>query len=169
MDESGPTWVGPFLEGRIGVQPYPATLLATASETLDVGVIGLPGVDGGVSTFVGGDGIGISKDSEVSDQAWNFLAWLMSEDAQVGVLAKNGDVGARIDLVDNEYSSADPRVVIVNEVAADANSRTPVARNFQQAFNALDSPWQILIRDSIFGDGGQLEEANDSITEVLSQ
>jgi multiple sugar transport system substrate-binding protein len=132
-------------------------------------VIGLPGVDGGVSTFVGGDGIGISKDSTVSDQAWNFLAWLMSEDAQVGVLAKNGDVGARTDLTDNEYSSADPRVVTVNEVAADPNSKTPVAVNFQQAFNALDSPWQVLIRNAIFGDASQIEDANDQITAVLSQ
>ena len=169
MDESGPTWAGPFQEGRIGVQPYPATLLNTVSETMDVGVIGLPGVDGGVSTFVGGDGIGISKDSEVADQAWNFLAWLMSEDAQVGVLAKNGDVGCRTDLVDNEFSSADPRVVLINEVAADPNSKTPVARNFQQAFNALDSPWQILIRNAIFGDASEISENNDAITEVLSQ
>jgi len=169
MDESGPTWVGPFQEGRIGVQPYPATLLATASETIDVGVTGLPGVDGGVATFIGGDGVGISKDSEVTEQAWNFLAWLMSEDAQVGVLAQNGDVVSRTDLIDNEYSSADPRVMTVNEVASDPNSKTPVATNFQQAFNALDSPWQVLVRNMIFGDGSQLEEANTSITDVLSQ
>ena len=168
-DETGPTWVGPFQEGSIGVMPYPATLLATASETVDVGVGGIPGVDGGVSTFVGGDGIGISKDSDVTDQAWNFLAWLMSEDAQVEVLAKNGDVGARTDLTDNEYSAADPRVVTVNEVAADPNSKTPVSVNFQQAFNAADSPWMTLVRNAVFGDGNSVEEDNAAITAVLSQ
>jgi len=57
----------------------------------------------------------------------------------------------------------------VNEVASDPNSKTPVATNFQQAFNALDSPWQVLVRNMIFGDGSQLEEANTSITDVLSQ
>ncbi|WP_199425067.1 ABC transporter substrate-binding protein [Actinotalea solisilvae] len=168
-EETGATWVAGFQEGNIGVMPYPATLLATASETVDVGVSGLPGVDGGVSTFIGGDGIGISKDSEVTDQAWNFLAWLMSEDAQVEVLAKNGDVTARTDLADNEYSQADPRVVTINEVAADPNSRTPFARNFQQAYNATDSPWLTLFRNAIFGDGDSVEEDNAAITEVLSQ
>ena len=168
-DETGPTWVGPFQEGSIGVMPYPATLLATASQTVDVGVGGIPGIDGGVSTFVGGDGIGISKDSEVSDQAWNFLAWLMSEEAQVEVLAKNGDVGARTDLTDNEYSAADPRVVTVNEVAADPNSKTPFSVSFQQAFNAADSPWMVLVRNAVFGSGDTVEVDNAGITDVLSQ
>ncbi len=168
-DEAGPTWVGPFQEGSVGVMPYPATLLATASQTVDVGVGGIPGVNGGVSTFVGGDGIGISKDSTVSDQAWNFLAWLMSEDAQVEVLAKNGDVGARTDLTDNEYSAADPRVVTVNEVAADPNSKTPFSVSFQQAFNAPDSPWMILVRNAVFGSGDSVEADNEGITAILSQ
>jgi multiple sugar transport system substrate-binding protein len=168
-DETGATWVGPFQEGNIGVMPYPATLLATADQTVDVGVGGIPGVDGGVSTFIGGDGIGISKDSQVTDQAWNFLAWLMSEDAQVGVLARNGDIPARTDLTTNEFSSADPRVVTINEVAADANSKTPFSVSFQQAFNAADSPWLILLRDEVFGEGGSTEDNNAAISAVLGQ
>jgi multiple sugar transport system substrate-binding protein len=168
-DETGATWVGPFQEGTIGVMPYPATLLATADQTVDVGLGGIPGIDGGVSTFVGGDGIGISKDSEVTDQAWNFLAWLMSEDAQVDVLAQNGDVGARMDLTDNEFSSADPRVVTVNEIAADPNSKTPFSVNFQQAFNATDSPWMTLVRDEVFGEGGNVADNNAAITAILGQ
>ncbi len=63
-DETGATWVAAFQEGKIGVMPYPATLLPTAAKTVDVGVAPIPGVNGGASTFVGGDGIGISKDSE---------------------------------------------------------------------------------------------------------
>lgn len=168
-DETGATWVGPFQEGNIGVMPYPATLLATADQTVDVGLGGIPGIDGGVSTFIGGDGVGISKDSEVTDQAWNFLAWLMSEDAQVGVLARNGDVGARTDLTDNEFSSADPRVVTVNEIAADPNSKTPFSVNFQQAFNATDSPWMTLVRDEVFGEGGNVADNNAAITAILGQ
>ena len=70
QDEAGPTWTAGFTEGKVGVMPYPATLLS--STPFDVGVAGLPGPDGGDSTFVGGDGIGISKDSKLSAQAWNF-------------------------------------------------------------------------------------------------
>ncbi len=60
---------------------YPATLLS--STPFDVGVAGIPGPEGGASTFVGGDGIGVSKDSKKGAQAWNFLNWMMSEEAQV--------------------------------------------------------------------------------------
>lgn len=166
-DETGATWVAPFQEGKVGVMPYPATLLSTADETVDVGVAPIPGPDGGESTFVGGDGIGISKDSENAEQAWNFLSWLMSEEAQVEVLAQNGDVVSRADLIDNEYTSADPRVVTINEVAS--KGRTPVARNFQQAFNAPNSPWLTLVRNAVFEDGASIEEDNEEITAVLQQ
>src|SRR5690606_14330708 len=68
-DETGPTWTAAFSEGKVGTMFFPATLLP--SLEFEAGVAGIPGVDGGASTFVGGDGIGISKDSELSAQAWN--------------------------------------------------------------------------------------------------
>ena len=166
-DETGATWVAGFQEGKIGVMPYPATLLSTADETVDVGVVPIPGPDGGESTFVGGDGIGVSKDSKNSAQAWNFLSWLMSEDAQVGVLAKGGDVTSRGDLASNEYSQKDPRVLAINEVAA--KGTTPIAKNFQEAYNAPNSPWVSLVRDAVFGEGSDIEANNDLINEVLGQ
>ncbi|MBG0567962.1 ABC transporter substrate-binding protein [Actinoplanes aureus] len=168
-DETGATWVAGFQEGRIGVMPYPATLLATADKTVKVGVTPLPGVSGGASTFVGGDGIGISKDSQKTAQAWNFLSWMMSEDAQVKVLAANNTVVSRADLADNEYSRKDPRVLAINEVAGAPASKTPVAKNFQQAFNAAGSPWVALFRDQVFAGGTDPTAGNSAITEVLGQ
>lgn len=165
-DEAGPTWTAGFTEGKVGLMPYPATLLSSTTK-FDVGVAGLPGVDGGASTFVGGDGIGISKDSKSSAQAWNFLSWLMSEDAQVGVLAKDNDVVSRGDLANNQYSKADPRVVTINEVAG--KGETPVALNFQQAFNAPNSPWLSLVRHAVLGDGSSVDADNKEITAVLGQ
>jgi multiple sugar transport system substrate-binding protein len=164
-DEAGPTWTAGFTEGKVGLQFYPATLLS--STPFEAGVSGIPGPEGGQSTFVGGDGIGISKDSEKSAQAWNFLEWLTSEDAQVGVLAKNGDAVSRSDLASNEYSDADPRLVTINEVAAEG--KTPLALNFQQAFNAPSSPWLTLVRDAVLNDGSKIDADNDEITAVLSQ
>jgi multiple sugar transport system substrate-binding protein len=164
-DETGATWVAGFQEGKVGIMPYPATLLP--SLDFEAGVAGLPGVDGGASTFVGGDSIGISKDSDKSAQAWNFLSWMMSEEAQVDVLAANGNVVSRGDLADNEHASADPRLVTINEVASQGD--TPVAVNFQQAFNAAGSPWLTLVRNEVLGDGGSLEEDNAALTDILSQ
>jgi multiple sugar transport system substrate-binding protein len=165
-DEAGPTWTAGFTEGKVGLMFYPATLLSS-TQGFDVGVSGIPGPAGGSSTFVGGDGIGISKDSEKAAQAWNFLSWLMSEEAQVEVLGKNLDVVSRSDLSSNKYATQDPRLVTINEVAV--NGETPVAINFQQAFNATNSPWLTLVRDAVLGDGANLASNNDEITAVLSQ
>lgn len=165
VDEAGPTWTAGFTDGKVGLMLYPATLLS--STPFDVGVAGIPGVDGGASTFVGGDGIGISKDSTHSPQAWNFLNWLMSEDAQVGVLAKDSDATSRADLANNEYTAKDPRLVTINEVAAKGD--TPVAINFQQAFNAPNSPWLTMIRNAVLKGSDSVDADNEEITAVLKQ
>ena len=96
-------WVAGFQQGKVGVMPYPATLLATASQTVDVGLGPLPGVNGGESTFVGGDGIGVSKDSKSTEQAWNFLVLVDIEEGRSGRCAGRvgGDIVSRGDLADN--------------------------------------------------------------------
>ncbi|SIR73268.1 ABC transporter substrate-binding protein [Micromonospora avicenniae] len=163
--ETGPTWTAAFTEGKVGLMLYPATLLS--STPFDVGVAGIPGPKGGASTFVGGDGIGVSKDSKKAAQAWNFLNWMMSEQAQVEVLAKNKDVVSRADLANNKYAAEDPRLVTINEVAGKGD--TPVALNFQQAFNAPNSPWLTLVRNQVLNGSGDLQKENGEITGVLQQ
>lgn len=163
--EAGPTWTAAFTEGKVGLMFYPATLLS--STPFDAGVAGIPGPGGGASTFVGGDGIGVSKDSKKAAQAWNFLSWMMSEAAQVEVLAKNKDVVSRADLAGNKYAATDPRLVTINEVAGKGD--TPVALNFQQAFNAPGSPWLTLVRDQVLTGTGDLQKDNGEITSVLGQ
>jgi len=167
-EETGATWTAPFQEGKIGVMPYPSTMLSTVIDAgIDVGVGGIPGKDGNVSTFLGGDAMGISKDSKHADQAWNFLAWMMSQDTQLQVVAKEGDVVTRNSLLNNEFSSADPNTLILSELVA--NGRTPVAANFSEAFNAPGSPWTVLFRNATFGDGSSVDADNDAITDVLGQ
>ncbi|MET0725263.1 ABC transporter substrate-binding protein [Leifsonia flava] len=164
-DEAGPTWTAGFTEGKVGLMPYPATLLS--STPFDVGVSGIPSPKGGGSTFVGGDGIGVSKDSKKAAQAWNFLNWMMSEEAQVGVLAKDNDVVSRSDLATNEYSEKDPRLITINEVAGEGD--TPVSLNFQEAFNSPTSPWLTLVRNAVLEGTDTVDADNDAITDVLSQ
>ncbi|GAB3328983.1 sugar ABC transporter substrate-binding protein [Micromonospora halotolerans] len=164
-DETGATWTAGFTEGKVGLMFYPATLLS--STKFDVGVAGIPGPGGGASTFVGGDGIGVSKDSKKAAQAWNFLNWMMSEEAQVEVLAKDNDVVSRGDLASNKYAAKDPRLVTINEVAG--KGQTPVALNFQQGYNAPNSPWLSLVRDAVLGEGSKLQSNNEQVTSVLSQ
>lgn len=167
-EETGATWTAPFSQGKVGVMQYPNTAVFAAIEAgIDVGVTGIPGVDGNISTFLGGDALGVSRDSENVDQAWNFLAWLVGDEAQLEVLAKAGEVPARVSLLDNEYTSADPIAVTMNSTVE--FGRTPVAPLFAEAFNASGSPWVQLIRNAVFEGTDTVDADNDAITAILSQ
>src|SRR3954453_16039088 len=164
-EETAPTWTAGFASGKVALVFDPAPL--PSSLTFGAGVAGIPGPTGGASTFVGGDGIGVSKDSKHSAQAWNFLAWMMSDAAQVEVLAKAHDVVSRGDLANNKYALSDPRVVTINQVAA--KGETPVALNFQQAFNAQNSPWLTMVRNAVLNGTNSVDKDNGGIDSVLGQ
>jgi multiple sugar transport system substrate-binding protein len=148
--EQGPTWTGFFPKGNIGVMPMPSTTLGLMPKKMDIGVAPIPGPEGGESTFVGGDVIGISATTDNADAAWNFLSWTLSEEAQVGVLAKNKDVVGRTDLAENEFSSEDPRVQTMNELVE--KGETPYSLNFGEVYNDPNGPWLKVARDAVFGD-----------------
>ncbi|ROS31623.1 ABC transporter substrate-binding protein [Cellulomonas sp. PhB150] len=167
-EETGATWTAPFSGGNVGVMPYPNTAVAAAIEAgIDVGVGPIPGIEGGTSTFLGGDAMGVSKDSKKVDQAWNFLAWSLSDDTQLNVVAKAGDVVSRNSLLDNEFTKDDPTASVATAVIP--NGRTPVAANFSEAFNASGSPWVTLIRNATFDRTDTVDADNDAITATLGQ
>ncbi|MDX3846598.1 ABC transporter substrate-binding protein [Streptomyces europaeiscabiei] len=165
-DETGTTWTGIFPKGKVGVMPMPSTTLGLMPKDLDLGVAPIPGPDGGRSTFVGGDAIGIAATSDRTDQAWNFLAWTLGDKAQVDVVAAHKDVVARTDLASNKHSDADPRLVAINELVADG--QTPYALNFGQTFNDPNGPWLTLMRDAVFGDGASVDKDNEAVTKSLA-
>jgi multiple sugar transport system substrate-binding protein len=166
--ESGPTWTSYFPKGNIGIMPFPGSALSSIPSTVNYGVAPIGGLNGGQSTFVGGDAVGITANSKVSQQAWNFLAWTLSDYAQVEIVAKGGNIVARSDLANNKYSAADPRVVVVNQVAA--KGQTPLAKNFGQTFNDPNGPWLVLTRDAVFNgaSSAQIDKDNDAITASLA-
>ena len=168
QQETGPTWTEPFPAGKVGIMPMPASLQESEGMPLDnLGVTAIAGVQGGESTFVGGDSIGMSKDAKNPEAAWNFITWMLGDHNQVEVVAKAGNVVARTDLSDNQYSSADPRLVLFNEVAG--VGKTPFALHFNAAYNDPQSPWIQLFRAAVFDDADDatIDQLNDGITSVL--
>ena len=167
--EAGPTWTGLFPKGNIGVMPMPSTTLGLMPKDMDIGVTPIPGPDGGESTFVGGDVIGISSTTDKEDAAWDFVSWTLSEDAQVEILAKNKDVVGRTDLADNKYSAEDPRVVTINKLVE--KGETPYSLNFGATYNDPAGPWLKVARDAVFGsDPAQaLADGKQSLTDSLAQ
>jgi multiple sugar transport system substrate-binding protein len=171
-EENCATWTSGFENGKVAAQPFPSTSLNRLIKQekeggFKFGVTAIAGTkesDG--STFLGGDAIGMSKDSKKTAQAWNFLQWLMTEDAQQKVFADNGDIASNLKVLQNGYKDADARVQIIN--ATIKNGRTPVSTHFNEAFNAAGSPWQLLLQDQIWGNASKLSADNQAITTALA-
>lgn len=172
-EETGATWTAPFANGKIGVMPYPNTSTAALFDAekdggFEVGVAPIPGTkEGKTSTFLGGDAMGISKDSKHVAQAWNFLYWLMQSDTQKEVFADRGDTASNIQTLKTAYNDADPRIQTINSVIIDGNGQTPKSPAFNEAFNAAGSPWQLLVQNAVWG-SGDLKADNKAVTDVLS-
>lgn len=172
-EETGATWTAPFANGKIGVMPYPNTSTTALFDAekdggFEVGVAPIPGTkEGKTSTFLGGDAMGISKDSKHVAQAWNFLYWLMQSDAQKEVFADQGDTASNIQTLKTAYKDADPRIQTINSVIIDGNGQTPKSPAFNEAFNAAGSPWQLLVQNAVWG-SGDLKADSKAVTDVLS-
>jgi len=170
-NEAGPTWGQLFTEGKVGIQPQGATLLQALKEgpDLEVGVAPIPGLTGGSSSFVGGDVLGISSNSQHVAAAWDFISWTLSEEAQVDVVAKSKNITVRSDLADNTYARQDPRLGVFNRLAGEG--RTPIAVNFGKTFNDPNGPWTAAVIEAVFGSDDPatvLREHNTAITESLA-
>ena len=103
-----------------------------------MGVAPIPGLDGGESSFVGGDVLGIAATSKHTSAAWNFIAWTLSDEAQVKVAAKAGYIPSRSDLADNQYAQKDPRLVTFNKLVG--KGQTPATVNFGPTYNDPNGP-----------------------------
>ncbi|MEU4241484.1 sugar ABC transporter substrate-binding protein [Actinoplanes sp. NPDC026619] len=166
-DEAGPTWLGALQSGKIGIAPGPSAWLGVIEEkaTFKVGIAPISGLDGGESTFVGGDAIGIGATSKNATAAWDFLSWTLGDDAQLEVIAKNKGVPVRTDLASNKYSAADPRIVEINSLMA--KGKTPYAKNFNATYNDPQSPWVTAFRGALFGPDPQ-KSLNDGAAALTS-
>jgi multiple sugar transport system substrate-binding protein len=168
-NEPGATWTAPFSSGKVGIQPEGATILGTIKENknLQVGVAPIPGLDGGESSFVGGDVLGIASTSKKTSAAWNFIAWTLSDEAQVNVAAKAGYIPSRSDLADNQYAQKDPRLVTFNKLVG--KGQTPATLNFGPTYNDPNGPWLESVRAAIYGGDpkSELDKHNGAINTTL--
>lgn len=141
----------PFLQGKVGIWPNGSYSIPTVNETIDFewGYMPLATADGSATgTFVGGDVVGVSSTSTHPDAAWDFIEWTLEETAQVDIVAKSGNLPVRVDLADNEYTAADPRLVAIT--AGMANGYTPSTLAYGEAINSPNGPWLTAVRGAVF-------------------
>jgi len=141
-----------FMSGKVGMQAaanYAVALVKEKAPNLDFGVAFLPGPSpGDVSSFAGGDVLTIPATAKHAATALEFLNWVLTDEPQLEVYAKTGNLPARTDLTKNKYFAADPRLTKTAEALAIA--QTPWTFHFNDMSNASSSPWIEMVRTAIF-------------------
>jgi multiple sugar transport system substrate-binding protein len=165
--QDGSTWPNNFLAGKVGMLALGSPIVGAlqSQKIFQWGVTSLMSPDGAhTSTFIGGDVAGISVNSTHKAQAWDFLQWTLQEDAQVNIIAKNGDLPCRTDLTGNQYTAADPRTKFIADGLK--NGVTPFALPFGDLFNNPNGPWVATIQAAIYGSDGVDKALTDGQSKI---
>jgi multiple sugar transport system substrate-binding protein len=162
-----------FKSGKVGIQGSGGFIISDLKHdapNLNFGVTFLPGEkEGQVSSFVGGDVVAIPKGSKHEALAKQFIAWELTDEAQLEGLAKNNILPSRPALADNKYFAADPR--IVTTAKALGVGYVPWVYHFADMVNSDSSPWINMIERAVFdGDvDGAIKEGREKMKAIAGQ
>jgi multiple sugar transport system substrate-binding protein len=171
--DNGANFTSEFKTGKIGVQGTGGFLLSELKKdvpNLNFGVAFLPGAkEVEASSFVGGDVVAIPMGSKHVPLAKQFIAWELTDEAQLEGLAKNNIVPSRPALADNKYFAADPRVVVTAK--AIGVGYVPWVFHFADMVNSDSSPWINMFQRAIFdGDvDGAIKEGREKMKEIAGE
>jgi multiple sugar transport system substrate-binding protein len=168
--DGGENWLTGFMAGTVGIQPLGSFAIAAINADapeLNYGVAPLPGNGGETASFIGGDVLGIPAESENANAAWEFIDWTLSDEVQLDIVAKSGELVSRTDLVDNEFSNADPNVIAANEALA--VGRVPLSVYYPQLIQDPNGPFLLMLQSAIFdGNPDAAETAQASADEIVA-
>lgn len=137
----------------------------TNHPELDFGVSLIPKNEGKEhSSFCGGDNIAITKQSENKEEAWDFIEFALSEDAQIEVFAKNGLLPARLDMFENQYFEENPEFKVLGQALECATAPYTVK------YNELYQPILTATQNCLLGDMSAEEsftKGADEITKIM--
>lgn len=171
--DSGANFASVFKTGKIGIQGTGGFLLSELKRdvpNMNFGVTFLPGAKKGqVSSFVGGDVVAIPKGSKHLAAAKAFIAWELTDEAQLEGLAKNNILPSRPALANNKYFASDPRVVVTAK--AIGVGYVPWVYHFADMVNSDSSPWINMLQRAIFdGDvDGAIAEARQKMKDIAGE
>jgi len=171
--DAGENFVSAFTNGNVGIEGLGGFLLSLMQRQFpdfDYGVTLLPGLEPGqVSGFVGGDVVAIPSGSKNEAIGREFVTWVLSDEAQLEGLAKNGILTTRTDLADNEYFKDNPKVQAT--AAALKAGYVPWVFHFADMVNSDSSPWINMLQQAIFdGDvDGAIEDARAKMLDIAGQ
>src|SRR3954452_1533488 len=146
--DSGSQQAPTFSSGKLGMTPLGAFAVSTFKDSkVNFGVTPLPGFTGSDASFAGGDEIAVPVGSKNKPAAEEFVKWATDEEAQT-VLAKQGIVPVRTDLIDKIYAPLDPRYKTFGDMMA--KGKTPYSVVENAIFNDNNGPWIKMINQAVF-------------------
>ena len=168
--DNGANFVSAFGAGNIGMAGtgnFSISNYTSSNPDLNFGVFHIPGKDGGTASFGGGDVIAIPSGTPYAEKAWRFIEWTMSEEPQIEIYAKNGQIPVRLALVDNKYFEGDERQSTA--ASALAVGVTPYTVVYNDLFNDPNGPWLEMLQVAILdGDiDGALELGQERFTQIM--
>ena len=168
--DNGSNFVSAFAAGNIGMSGTGNFAIAGYTgdyPDLNFGVFHIPGKDGGAASFGGGDVIAIGSGTDHPEEAWRFIEWTMSDEAQIEIYAANGQIPVRLELVDNPYFEGDERQMTA--ASALAVGHTPYTTVYNDLFNDPNGPWLEMLQVAILdGDiDGALELGQERFTQIM--
>lgn len=141
-----------FTNGKIGHQSLGAFAIGTLVNDypdIDFGVTMIPGIEGGTSSFAGGDNIVVTKDTPRLAAVQEFIEFAYSPEGQK-ILAQNGSLPTRSDIAAETLDGLDPRLQVAVDAIAVAN--TPYTLLFNDLINSANGPWAMFTNAAIYGD-----------------
>jgi multiple sugar transport system substrate-binding protein len=166
QSENGDTFAEVFGSGKVGIMGtgnFNVVLAKQQNPNIDLGVTLIPGLQSGqVASFAGGDIVAIPRTSQRVQDAVDFEKYILSDQVQVNVYSKAGNLTTRSDMADNEFSRQDP--FNADLAKAIPVSQTPYTPHFFELINSPQGPWlQMLQRvyytnddlDQVIGDAKQ--------------
>lgn len=167
----GATWGDDFAAGTIGMFPggYGTVMtLAPASLRAQLGVVPLPGPDGGSSLFDGGANFAVLKGAKNASGAWEFVKFALSKESQVQA-PTTGFTPIRSDVLTPAYAAKYPFDAVA--VRALPSGYAPKTLAYNIVFNQPGGPWLTLFTDAVFGGdvSGALQAAQGSFTNAITE
>lgn len=172
--ETGETFAEVFGSGKVGIMGtgnFNVALLQDQNPELDLGVTVIPGMESGQSSsFAGGDIVAVPAGSERVDDAVDFMKWLLTDEVQLEVYAKELNMTTRTDLLDNEYFNANEDVK--DTAQAIPIARTPYTLKFFELINSPNGPWLQMLQRVYYTDDDIdtiIEDAKAQMTQIIDE
>ncbi len=97
--DKGEVFFSVFKGGKIGMQGIGSFVMAEVLKgDIDFDIGSTPGIYGGKSSWIGGDGVVIPSTSKYTEEAWEYITWVLSKETQMKYYAAKNHIPVRTDL-----------------------------------------------------------------------